>query len=151
VDDRHAPSLLNNKPHGSETKTSFPQQKWYTASSCLAFRCKPIALLVLYKYKPQTSCMDITQAHVGQEHLLIIIRPRLPRITRRSLDKSFRLVSASLTLASIWGFYRTEFLWKGNQTLFFPTHTQKKKKRSGDARLKVAHLGIKPGTFKLPG
>jgi len=43
-----------NKPHGSERKTSFPQQKWYAASSCLAFRCKPIALLVLYKYKPQT-------------------------------------------------------------------------------------------------
>jgi len=44
-----------------------------------------------------------------------------------NLFSSIQLVNPSLTLTSFWRFCRTEFLWKGYQTLFFPTQTQKEK------------------------
>ena len=43
------------------------------------------------------------------------------------INKSLQLVNASLTLASFWRFYRTEFLWRGNQTLFPLTQHKREK------------------------
>ena len=53
---------------------------------------------------------------------------RHSQVVNKLVNKSFWLdPNASCTLASSWRFCRTEFLWKGYQTLFFPTQTQKEK------------------------
>jgi len=63
-----------------------------------------------------------------------LIKSRLQYINGRLLTTSLWLVNSLLTLDSFCRFCYTGFLWKGHQTLFFPTQWQKEK-RSGHARL----------------
>ena len=80
----------------------------------------------------QTSTSAIQFDCLTREQLAIwgVIR-KLSTSLLTSLFGSTQLVNASLTLTSSWRFCHTEFLWKGYQTLIFPTQTQKKK--SGQA------------------
>jgi len=85
-------------------------------------------VLALYNYKPLSNLQQsskinfvgiaISSAHRIQ-HAVFTIGAIVGVIHRSSfINKSLQLINVLLTLTRFWRFYCTEFLWRGNQTLF---------------------------------